>query len=188
MPVRAAFRGGPPGSERINGPVAPLRPECLCLRTDVRMWTSCRSIPDPRKPSKRTESGLDSKHGCFPQFSWRIRTCDHAGSRALMVTHVHDPRRGPVRSGPRATNSHISPILGRAARLQADYPDRTYGSVKPCGRLSFAWRRRSRERRHRKGQPEPRPESPAAGRGAAREPGVVVSAERPAMKRWPEAT
>ena len=105
-----------------------------------------------------------SNRTAFPQFSWRIRTCDHAGSRALMVTHVHDPRRGPVRSGPRATNSHISPILGRAARLQADYPDRTYGSVKPCGRLSFAWRRRSRERRHRKGQPEPRPESPAAAR------------------------
>ena len=67
MPVLAAFRGGPPGPERINGPVAPLQPECLCLpgRTSGCGQAVENSIPDPRKPSK-TESGLDSKHGCFP--------------------------------------------------------------------------------------------------------------------------
>ena len=58
----------PPGSERINGPVAPLRPECPCLpgRTSGCGQAVENSIPDPRKPSEKTESGLDSKHGCFP--------------------------------------------------------------------------------------------------------------------------
>ena len=67
-PKRAASRGDPSGAQlvRINGAVATLRPDGCRLPERCPVVDRFVENPDPdlRKPPKKTEPGLDPKHGC----------------------------------------------------------------------------------------------------------------------------